>query len=83
MQPDAPKKPNRGDLKSAVMDAAHDAQVLDIVLGEANESPRNDEGAMGPVLMVPEGVFLAWMRMCNHLIDSVREVESVFYAASR
>lgn len=43
MQPDAPKKPNRGDVESAVMDAAHDAQVLDIVLGEANESPRNDE----------------------------------------
>ncbi len=46
MQPDATKKPDRSDVESAIMDAMGDSQVLDIVLGEANESPRNDEGAI-------------------------------------
>lgn len=83
MPHDADRKPDRADLESAIMDALGDARVLNIVLSEAGDSPRNDEGAMGPVLMVPEETFLAWQRMCNHVIDSVRTVERLFYEVGR
>ena len=81
MPPDACHKPTRSDVEGAIMDAGGDARVLAIVLNEAGESPRHDGDATGPVLMVPKDTFLAWQRMCNHVVDSVREVECRFYEA--
>ena len=57
--------------------------MLGINLNEANESPRDDTGAMGSTIVVPEEVFVAWQRMCNHVMDRVREVERLFYEAGR
>lgn len=80
---DAPKKASRIDVESAIMDAMGDVRVLDIVTEHANDSPRNDDGAMGPTITVPEDTFVALVRMCCNVADSVREVERLFYAASR
>ncbi|MDX7953404.1 hypothetical protein P7D22_19755 [Lichenihabitans sp. Uapishka_5] len=80
---DAPKKADRGDVESAIMDAMGDVRVLNIVAEHANDSPRNDDCPMGPAIMVPEDTFVALVRMCNTIADSVRKVERLFYEAGR
>lgn len=80
MQLETQTKPNKSDIESAITDTMSDVHVLAIVIAEANESQRSDAGERS-VIMVDEATFLAWVRACNRLTDSVRETERVFYGA--